>query len=316
MNLSSKTENISCWVMTEGMVGTENQCLGVTDALGLTPHILQIKLKQPWKTLSPWLGFEQSCTFAPRLKGPWPDLLITAGRKAIPAARYIQKKSNGKTFTVHLQDPKCSPKNFGLIAVPHHDTLRGENVLVTDGACNRLSPDKLAQAKEEFAPFGIMPSPRVTVLIGGNSRTHRLTETKTRALCKQLKNVNARLMITASRRTGEDNIKILKHELNGDDIYFWDGKGPNPYHAMLAHADYILVTSDSVSMISDACTTGKPVYVIELDGRSNRFDRFHNHLKTLGAIRPFDGKLEGFSYSALQDAQKVADVIKTRMRIT
>lgn len=316
MNLSSKTENFSCWIITEGMVGTENQCLGITDALGLMPRIIKMTLKQPWKALTPWLKFEQAHTFNPLLEGPWPDLLITAGRKAIPAARYIKKKSNGKTFTVHLQDPKCSPKNFDLVAVPHHDNLRGENVIVTDGACNRLSSDRLAQAKKEFAPFGIMPAPRVAVLIGGNSRTHKLTETKTRALCTQLKNLKASLMITASRRTGEDNTKILKHELAGDDIYFWDGTGPNPYHGMLAHADYILVTSDSVSMISDACTTGKPVYTIELDGGSARFDRFHTHLKTLGATRPFDGKLGDFTYIPLQDAQNIARAIKTRMRIT
>lgn len=316
MNLSSKTESFSCWVLTEGMVGTENQCLGVTDALRITPDIIKIKLNQPWKSLTPWIGFEHSRTFEPRLNAPWPDLLITAGRKAIPAARFIKKKSGGKTFTVHLQDPKCSPKNFDLVAVPHHDPLRGKNVIVTDGACNRLTPEKLTQAKENFAPFGVMPAPNVAVLIGGNSRTHTLTEEKTRQLCQQLKNLNASLMITASRRTGETNTKILTHELAGNDIYFWDGTGENPYHGMLAHADYILVTSDSVSMISDACTTGKPVYIIELDGRSDRFDRFHNHIRTLGAARSFDEKLEDFSYIALQDAQNIADEIKIRMRIT
>jgi hypothetical protein len=311
MSLSNKNGNLSCWIITEGMVGTENQCLGVTDSLKITPKVIKIGLKQPWKTLTPWLGFEYAGIFNTELNPPWPDLVITSGRKAIAASRYIKKKSKGKSYTVHIQDPKCNPKDFDLVAAPFHDRLRGKNVLVTDGAPNRITEEKLEQAKTEFGPFINLPEPRIAVLIGGNSRTHKMTSDITKELVRRLKTLNGGLMITTSRRTGEENTQILKEGLGSENIYFWDGQAPNPYHGMLAWADFVLVTEDSVSMISDACTTGKPVYTIKLEGQSKRFDKFHNHLCDIGATKAFEGNLEHFTYEPLQDAKKIAHAIKS-----
>ena len=305
------------------MIGTQNQCVGVAEALGVEPVIKTVSLRQPWKALSPWLGFEMACTFAPSLTPPndasWPDLLIAAGRKSIAAARYIKKQSGGKTFTVQLQDPKTHPDQFDLVAVPHHDPLRGDNVVVTHGAPNRLTPEKLDQAKQEFTPsFKDMPEPRIAVLIGGNSRTHKMTAEIMRQLVADLKALtlaqNASLMVTASRRTGEENLKILQDGLSNTGAYIWDGTGDNPYFGMLGWADHILVTSDSVSMLSDAGTTGKPVHMIPLLGTSSRFDRLYNHLQEIGVMRPFAGNLESWEYEPLRDALMVASAIRTAMQ--
>ena len=316
-------KDITCWVLTEGMIGTQNQCVGVAEALGVEPVIKQVELRQPWKTLSPWLGFECAGSFTQPLTPPpnstWPDLLIASGRKSVAASRYIKKQSGGKTFTVQLQDPKTSPDQFDLVAVPHHDVLRGENVIVTHGAPNRLTPDKLAQARQEFAPlFKPLTSPRIAVLIGGNSRTHQLTSDIMHKLVGQLKELDGSLMITTSRRTGDDNLNILKEGLKGTNAYIWDGTGDNPYFGMLGWADHILVTADSVSMLSDAGTTGKPVQMIPLDGNSARFERFHAHLQKIGVMKPLNiensGNLEGWSYEALQDAQIIAKAIEQAMQ--
>lgn len=305
------TANTSCWVITEGMIGTQNQCVGVAEALGLTPEIKQISLRQPWKTLTPWLGFEMAYSFTPALTAPYPDIVIASGRKAIAAARYIKKKSGNKTFTVQIQDPKTSAKQFDLVAVPFHDNFRGDNVIVTHGAPNRLTAEKLAQAKQNFASlFESMKPPRVAVLIGGNSRTHKLTPAITGKMVKQLGALDASLMITASRRTGEDNLKTIQTALSTPDNYIWDGTGENPYFSMLAWADYIIVTSDSTSMLSDAGTTGKPVYVVDLEGSSAKFDRLHKHFTDIGVTRPFTGNLEGWHYEPLNDAMMVANAIK------
>lgn len=315
MNLKS----LSCWVVTEGMIGTQNQCLGVAEALGLIPTIKQITLTQPWKALSPWLGCEMACTFQPRLNTPWPDLVIASGRKSVAASRYIKRKSGGKTFTVQIQDPKCNPNDFDLVAVPNHDLLRGANVIVTHGAPNRLSPEKLDAAKTQFAPqFKSIKKPRIAVLLGGNSRTHKITPFIMQKLVAQLKTLKGGLMVTASRRTGEENLEILQSGLAGTDAYIWDSAGDNPYFGMLAYADHILVSADSVSMLCDAGTTGKPVHMINLDGGSPRFERFHHHLQDVGVIRPFTpdnkGNLESWSYDPLKDAQLIAEAIQAAMQ--
>ncbi len=312
-------KNITCWVITEGMIGTQNQCVGVAEALHLDPVIKIITLKQPWKLLSPWLGFEIKHSFIPPLSTrpdkTWPDLLITSGRKSVAAARYIKKQSGGKTFTVHIQDPKISPHQFDLVAVPHHDGLRGNNVVVTHGAPNRLTPARLEDAKTQFSSlFKETKTPRIAVLIGGNSRTHTLTPAIMQKLVTDLNKLDGYLMVTASRRTGEENLKILQDGLKEKPAFIWDGSGENPYLGMLAWADHILVTADSVSMISDAATTGKPVHVIPLDGHSARFDLFHTHMQDVGVTRPFTGTLESWTYEPIQDTATVANAITTAMQ--
>lgn len=334
MNNTNKNNKPLCWVVTEGIAGTENQCLGIAEALGLQPEIKRVKLRQPWKILSPYLRFEKAETFDPPLSPPWPDLLLAGGRKAIAAARYIRKASGGKTFTVFLQDPKSRLSDFDLVIVPEHDSARGNNVFVTAAAPNRVTPQKLAEAKARFPGFENIKSPRVAVLIGGNSRSHTLTLETTMKLAEQLKFLNAGLMITASRRTGENNKVILSNilechplpaslrsaslSLQGEGLreraFIWDGTGDNPYFALLAWADYIIVTSDSVSMLSEAATTGKPVYMIPLEGGSPRLDKLHKNLQKREITRIFEGKLENWTYSPLKDAENAALEIKKRLR--
>ena len=303
-------QNLSCWVVSEGMVGTENQCIAVAEALGVSYDVKRITLRQPWKALSPTLGFEQAFT-SPTLNAPWPDLVIASGRKAIAASRYIKKASGGKTFTVQIQDPRVDPAQFDMVAVPNHDPTRGENVIVTDAAPNRITEAKLAQARKAFTQFTDLPSPRIAVLIGGTSKAYTMSEAVTRRLAKQLDLLDGSLMITPSRRTGQANEAILRENL--PDAYIYDGNGENPYFGMLAHADFILVTADSTSMISDACSTGKPTYVIPLEGGHPRIDKLHKHLIDKGVLRLFEGNLEAYTYEPLRDANTIANAIKERL---
>lgn len=295
------------WIITEGMAGTENQCLGVAEALGVAPTVHRITLRAPWKQLSPWLSYEQAWSFVPKLHGPWPDILVTSGRKAIAAARYIKKQSP-QTFTVHLQDPRIAANQFDLVAVPHHDRLRGANVIVTDAAPNRITPEKLTNV----APLSPSSKQSVGVLIGGNSKTHTMTDAVIARLSRQLRELaqSYKLLITVSRRTSAEQAECLKQALKDTDAYFWDGTGENPYFGILAQADYLLVTNDSTSMIADATTTGKPVYLIGLDGGSAKFERLYAHLHALGAVRDFHGILEDYDYAPLRDTQKIAEHIR------
>jgi mitochondrial fission protein ELM1 len=310
--MKSKDLN-TCWIISEGIAGTENQCLGVAEALGVTPRVIRIELNQPWKTLSPYLGLESAASFKNMPLPPWPDLLIASGRKSIAAARFIKRASAGRTFVVQIQDPRYRRNDFDMIVVPAHDPARGPNVVVTTASPNRVTPARLEAAREQFAFLESLPRPRVAVLIGGNSKAHRITPAIMEKLCADLKTLGAGLMITASRRTGPKNLHILKDQFSGDrNAYLWDGTGENPYFGLLAWADTLLVTSDSVSMLSEAATTGKPVYMVPLEGGARRLDAFHQTLKDKGIMRVFDGQLEHWVYPPLRDAQLVAEAIKAR----
>jgi mitochondrial fission protein ELM1 len=300
------------------MAGTENQCLGVAEAMGLMPVVKRIGLRQPWKILSPFIGGEQGWIFTgDALKAPWPDLVISSGRKSIAAARYIRKKSGGKSFIVQIQDPRVKADTFDLVAVPAHDKLRGPQVIVTAATPNRITPQRLADGRQDFAHIlRGAPNPRVAVLIGGNSKAYTFTPENMRKLAAQLTELDRLgygLMITASRRTGDENLAILREALKNTKAYLWDGRGDNPYFGLLGWADYILVTADSASMISEAATTGKPVYVIPLEGGSAKFDRLHGILLEKHIIRPFTGQLQPYIYEPLQDAALIAAKIREKM---
>ncbi len=306
----------SCWIITEGIAGTENQCLGLAEALGVSAVVKRVKLRAPWKQLSPWLRWGHARALAAgsdRVDAPYPDILIASGRKSIGVALAVKKRSGGKTFLVQVQDPHVDPALFDLVIVPAHDKLRGQNVLVTAGALHRVTPQKLAEEQAKFPQLAQLPSPRVAVLIGGSSKNHTMTEDDTRRLVAQLKGLDASLMITASRRTGEENAAALRAGLGGGHVFFWDGQGANPYFAMLAAADYIIVTEDSVSMASEAVSTGKPVYVAALTGGTPKLRRFHENLQRQGYTRPFAGALESWSYAAPHDTMKAAQEIRKRM---
>jgi hypothetical protein len=120
------------------------------------------------------------------------------------------------------------------------------------------------------------------------------------------KRYGAGLMVTASRRTGEEAEAALRSRLEGLPVEFWDGQGDNPYFAYLGLADTIVVTCDSVSMTSEAASTGKPVYVVMLDGGSPKFDSFHRALVEDGITRPFTGEMEDWSYNPLDDTALAA----------
>ncbi len=312
---------LSCWVVTDGKPGMENQCLGLAEAMDLEPEVKRVRLRPPWRDLSPyvrWLDWFAVSALGDSIAPPWPDILIGTGRQSIVPSVMCRRRSHGRTFTIQVQDPVVRAGLFDLVVVPEHDRLRGRNVLVTRGALNRVTSKRLERAATRHAaPIAALPHPRVAVLIGGSNAAYQLTPTVTGDLADQLvqmsRGTGAALMVTASRRTGADNEAILRARLRDVPSLVWDGAGENPYFSFLAHADAIIVTSDSVSMVSEACATGKPVHVVMLDGGSRKFDAFHASLTDAGITRRFNGRLEFWSYEPLRETERIAAEIRSRL---
>lgn len=311
----------SCWILTEGMAGTENQCLGLAETLGYAPIVKRLRVRAPWRWLPvglwPWAIAAQSPSGDP-IAPPWPDLLISGGRKSVPVALAIKAKSAGRTFAVHLLNPYLRPERFDLVAVPRHDGIDGANVVITQGALNRITQPRLAKALAPHAArLAPLPRPRLAVLLGGTSKHFKFTDRAADDLAVLLRaaamETGASLLITPSRRTGAGVVARLRAGLEGVPMEIWNGEGANPYFAYLAAADAILVTNDSVSMASEAATTGKPLYVFDLEGGSRKFKIFHENLRERGIARPFDGSLDSWIYKPLEDTERVARAIRARM---
>ena len=276
------------WAVHDGRIGIRNQVIGLTEAVGLPFIELRCRARFPWSHMATLIGSDPARILAPggdALGPPWPDLLITCGRSCAAIGIAVKRASRGRTFLVQIQDPRIGRPSYDLMVVPEHDPARGAKVVVTRGAVHRVTPERLAEARERFA----------------TATAHLPAERH-----------GAGLLVTASRRTGAAGETLLRERLANTPAFIWDGTGENPYFAFLALADAILVTEDSVSMVSEAASTGKPVLVIELDGGSRKFRAFHRVLREAGITRSFAGALEAWRYEALDDTARAAAEIRRR----
>ncbi|HEX9466316.1 MAG TPA: mitochondrial fission ELM1 family protein [Alphaproteobacteria bacterium] len=308
------------WIITPGEAGFESQGRGLAEALGVTPIFKRVRAKLPWTWLPGGLWpqpFAALAADSDKLAPPWPDLVISCGRVAAPVALAIKRASGGRTRVAHIQDPRMRLGGFDLIVAPRHDGIVGENVLTTTGAIHPVTRDKLATAAERWqATFAGLPRPLLGVLIGGNNGRYRLDETATGRIADGLARLAERhgagIAVTPSRRTGAANEALLRRRLAGVPAVIWDGRGDNPYLGILALADSLVVTEDSVSMTSEAIATGKPVYVAQLPGRSRRQERFHEGLRRAGYTRQFNGELASWTYSPPDDTAQAAAECRRR----
>ena len=308
--------------MTDGKAGMESQCVGLAEAMGLVPVIKRVRLRTPWHELTPYVRLGSRLQFtsaSDKLVPPWPDLLIATGRHSVAASLLVRKLSKRRTRIVQLQNPVIAPSHFDLVVVPRHDNLSGANVIATRGALNRVTPSLIKESAERIAwRFVHLKRPHIAVLIGGSNAAYRLGPDEIQSLAERLavcaRDMNASLLITTSRRTGDENLDILQSALVGVPHYLWPGTDENPYFGFLGMADFIVVTCDSVNMVSEAASTGKPVYVVDLPGGSPKFNRFHQALRDEGVTRIFADRLDAYAYRPLDDVAMVAEKVQALLR--
>ncbi len=322
MNAPGLPAGLRCWVVSDGKIGMESQCLGLAEALGVRPEVKRLATRAPWRWLPPSLWPAPLAALGPdgdRLTPPWPDLVIATGRQSVAPVLAVKRASGGRSFLVQIQRPGVDPARFDVVVTPAHDRLEGANVVETLGAMHRVAPARLAADAEAFAPgLADLPRPLVAVLLGGPNKVYRWTgSVLTRLgddLARLCESEGCGLAISASRRTEAEAFARLRRRLAGMPAVFWrEGEGPNPYFGWLALADAIVVTADSVNMVSEACSTGKPVFVVPLAGGSVKFRRFHARLAGSGLTRPFAGRLECWTYQALDEPRRVAAEIAPRL---
>jgi mitochondrial fission protein ELM1 len=136
--------NVVCWVVSDGKIGIDNQCIGLAEAVGVSPIVKHVSMRSPWRHMFPIISHLHAHAFRPgdALAPPWPDLLITGGRSGAAVSLFVKKASGGRTVTVHIQNPHIDPKRFDLLAVGRHDKVTGKNVLVTRAEPRHAEEDR------------------------------------------------------------------------------------------------------------------------------------------------------------------------------
>ncbi|MEP3116123.1 mitochondrial fission ELM1 family protein [Nisaea sp.] len=308
---------VSAWVVSDGTRGMEVQSVALTQALGIEPVMKRIRPSLLLRAFPALGGFRMIPPSAggESLTPPWPDLVIGCGRRNAGAVLSMKARSGGHSFAVQIQDPRIDPAHFDALIVPEHDPARGENVIVTTASLNGLATlDLRAEAKRFGHMIQPLPGPRVLVAVGGATRRQTVDDALVDQLVGNLERLidnGCGLMITASRRTPERLVQALSAlGENEAAACFWNGEGENPYLGFVGAADAIVVTSDSVNMVSEACSSGKGVYVADLLVPSGRIATFQENLRARKLTRPFDGHVEPFLYEPLNDAASAAALLR------
>jgi hypothetical protein len=318
------------WGMTDGSAGMAAQVRALAFAMGAVAEMKVVRVKKPFV----WLPNAFHAAFLSKfivpyfieagsdaLDAPWPDVVISCGRRASLVAMGMRAKSAPhKPIFINIQDPRVDPRHFDLVVAMAHDAVEGDNVIKTTYALHSITPEKLAEARAQFAArFAAYATPHVAVLLGGSTNKYQLDAKAMAQVIAQLKAVveagSGSLLITPSRRTGEANIALLREAFAGDArVYIYDFVEANPYLGLLALADVLVVTDDSVNMMSEAHATGKPIYLLHLPGHANtKPANFSLMMEKEGAARPLVPVLERWSYRKSHEMEWLSKKMETRL---
>jgi uncharacterized protein len=327
-NENYMSKNLKVWALLDERQGNTSQTIGVAEALGLPFDTKQIEFNNFIRI--PNILINHSLIGVAKesrklLAPPFPDIVIVTARRLGIVASYIKHKSP-KTFIVLIQSPGGPSKHFDLVAAPVHDNpKKSDNMLVTIGAPHRVTKDRLEKEANLWRDkTSHLQGSKIAVLIGGSVRTHEFGAKHGEELAKLASdlanNVNGSLMITTSRRTGETVPKVMEQFLTAPNLFHkWnenETKEQNPFYGFLGLADAVIVTGDSISMCSEACATGKPVYIYSSpDFVPTKHQEFINHLFVQGLAKPLlqsDNQLFAPPF-CMNDAKLVADEIKRKL---
>lgn len=300
-------------ILSEPLAGLQAQALGLAEAANLSPEVISLQPRAPWRWVSARLW--PSPLPAVGLRDVPGDILMSAGGTAAVVANALRQP--GRRL-VQVQHPRMDPGRFDIVVVNRHDGIAGPNIVVTRTALHRVTAARLAEAAAVWAPrLAHLPRPLVAVLIGGSNGRFRLDRPVAAQLGSQLAAMmradQVGLALTPSRRTSEDARQALAAAVSPLGGWVWDMAGENPYFGMLALADAIVVTEDSVSMVSEAVATTAPVLLAGLPGRSRRIRLFTRLLQEDGRVRPFSGRLDLWPVTPLDDTGAAGQDVRHRL---
>jgi uncharacterized protein len=309
-------------LLTEGMHGMISQVEGLAKALDLDFIHEKIELNSFWKLFPPKVTPIQNFVFKNKINSQF-DIVISCGRKSVIPSIYLKKKFKNKIINIHIQEPKVSLDNFDFIVVPEHDGLKGKNVISSKGAIHYITQEEINVSKNylvnKFQLGNYFNEDRlVTLILGGPNKYYSFGDLALKKVFEKIKinfiNKGFRAIIIPSIRTPKRIIKIAQEYFDDKELVITD-VDKHAYMSALAMAKYIVVTCDSISMISEVAVTGKPIYVAQMPAIKNdqRFKIFFNLFESLNIIKSLDDSVQNWTYIKLNETNRVAEKLKDKI---
>ncbi len=303
----------------DGRAGNARQALALARALDAEAGECLLLPHAPWRWLAPRAlpgaagafgsGFDAQAARPPQLA-------IGCGRQAALATRLLRARGSK---AVQVLDPRIDTRHWDLVVAPQHDGLRGGNVIPMLGSLNPIDDLWLAQARRDAPQIAVLPAPHTLLLVGAPSKHVALCDSDFESLLRQLaqraRDEHGSFSAVASRRTPARWREMLATVDAGIPGLRWrdERDGPNPYAGLLAHAQRIVCTPDSVNMLSEAAATLAPVFVWSAGIASGRLRVFLDALRASGRVRDRDDALAPFAAEPLRETARVADEVRRRL---
>jgi len=303
-------------LLTEGMHGMISQVEGLAKALDIDFIHEKIELNYFWKLIPPKFTPVQKFVFKNKIDKKF-DIVISCGRKSVIPSIYLKKKFKNKIMNIHIQDPKVSLYNFDYTIVPEHDGLKGPNVLPSKGAIHYLRENELTD-NQNYLKHQTSKDKKVTLVVGGPNKYYDYNDKEVDEIFTKIKknfiDNNYQLIFIPSMRTPQRIIKKAKSYFDKNQVIISE-VDKKAYLSSLKLADFIVVTCDSTSMISEAAITGKPIYVAQMKNikKNARFKRFFELFKTLNIIRDLEDSVETWKYEKLNETERISRYIKDQL---
>jgi len=307
-------------LLTEGMHGMISQVEGMAKALNAQYSHKIVRLSFPWNLIPPKFTPVSQIVLKDKIyitTNEIPDLIISCGRKSVIPSIFLKRK-NSKIFTIHIQDPKVSFKNFDAIVAPEHDNLKGDNIYSSKGAIHYITEQEISGASQYLADK-IKSEKVVSLILGGPNKYYSFDSNQIINIFNQIKSIfvsnGYKVIIIPSMRTPKKIIDLAIKEM-GTCGHVVNKVDKQAYLSAYALANYVVVTCDSTSMISEAATSGKPIFVAHMKTKRNkyRFERFFKLFKQMGIIRDLSEKVETWTYNKHNEALRIAAEIKSKMK--
>ena len=304
-------------LLTQGMHGMISQVEGLSKALNINFSHHTVKLKPFWNLIPPKFTPISENLLTEKLICN-SKIIISCGRKSVIHSIALKKRFKKDIFNIHIQDPKVSLENFDLIICPEHDNLRGDNVITTVGAIHYLTKKEIDK-NTKYIKIDKENKKLVSFILGGPNKYYDYSEKQIDIVFNKVKTLftpdKYKLIIIPSYRTPEQIIKKAYNTFSHNHLVF-KNVDKNAYLSSLSISDFIVITCDSTSMISESAVTGKPIYVANMPPirNNNRFKNFYTQFKKLDIIRDLEDNVNIWNYDQLDEANRIAPIIKERMR--
>ena len=307
-------------LLTEGMHGMVSQVEGMAKALDAEYSHKIVRLGFPWILIPPKFTPISEIVLKDKsysIKNENIDLVISCGRKSVIPSILLKKK-NPNLCTIHIQDPKVSFKKFDFIVAPEHDSLNGSNVYNSKGAIHYITESEINNAKG-YLKKNINSEKIVSLILGGPNKYYNFDRDQLLNIFNQIKSIfiskGYKVIVIPSMRTPKKIIELAIKEMSqfGHVVNHVDKQA---YLSAYALANYVVVTSDSTSMISEAATSGKPIFIANMKTKKNnyRFKKFFKLFKELGIIRDLGEKVESWTYNKHNEAERIGNLIRNKIK--